>query len=100
MDALPPTSAKLLGTTGTAVPLSPQLLFQVSKPRLDPDALAGGVEQRLGRDLAGDPIAEDVDLHRTARLGVARRHVGVRNRTLDGEAVAAARNSPGDVAVD
>ena len=46
--------------------------------RLRADALTGRVVQRLGRDLACDPLAEDLDLDRLARL---RRRLRARRRT-------------------
>src|ERR1700694_1169383 len=56
---------------------------------LAPDLFSGRVVERILRDLARDPRAEDLDLDRRAGRG-ARRHVRVRNRLLDRVAVSAA----------
>ena len=65
-----------------------------------PDPLALRVEQRLGRDLARDPLAEDLDLDRGPGLGALRRQVGVGDRALDRVAVAAGGHPAGDLAAD
>src|SRR6185503_6403174 len=67
--------------------------------RSAPDALALGVEERLGRDLALDPAAEDLDLDPGPRL-VLGRQVGVGDRALDRVAVAGARYPADDLAAD
>src|SRR6476620_1317281 len=72
---------------------------RLTKSPLGPDALALGVEERLRRDLALDPAAEDLDLYRGPRL-VLGRQVGVGDRALDGVAVAAARHPADDLAAD
>src|SRR5206468_12681419 len=69
-------------------------------PRLRANALARGIEERLGRDLGADPLAEDLDLDRPTRLGLAGRHIRVGDRAPDGVAVPAACHSPRDRAVD
>ena len=56
------------------------------------DALALRVEERLGRHLALDPLAEDLDRDAGADGGVCRGQVRVGDRALDGVAVAAARD--------
>ena len=40
---------------------------------LRPHPLAGGVVERLGRDLAADPVAEDLDRDAGAHVGVVGR---------------------------
>ena len=52
------------------------------------------------RDLARDPLAEDLHLDRLSRLGVRRGQVGVGDRALDRVAVAAARHAPDRRALD
>ena len=47
-----------------------------------------------------DPVAEHLDLDRRAGLGAVGGDVGVRDRALDGVAVAAARHAADDLAVD
>ena len=58
------------------------------------------VEERLGRDLAGDPLAEDLDLDRLPGRGALGRQVRVGDRALDRVAVAAARHAADGLAVD
>src|SRR3954451_19489281 len=64
-----------------------------------PDAFAGRVVQRLGRDLAAHPLAEDVHLDRLADLDSGRQpRVG--DRAADRVAVAAGRDAPADLPTD
>ena len=62
-------------------------------PALAADPLALGIAERLRGDLAGDPVAEDLDLDRLAGARRPRGQVGVGDRALDGVAVAAARDA-------
>src|ERR1700674_833913 len=78
-----------VGTQGTGSSADP----------LAPDLFSSGVVERVFRDLAWDPRAEDLDLDRRADCG-ARRHVRVRDRLLDRVAVSAAGDSPRYLAVD
>src|SRR4051794_11915575 len=73
------------------------LMARLYASRADPLPLR--VEQRLLGHQAGDPAAEDVDLDRGARLDVGRQ-VRVRDRALDGEAVAAGRDPAHQLAAD
>ena len=63
-------------------------------------SFSGGIEQRLRRDLAGDPLAEDLHLDRLADVAALSRQVRVRDRAADGVAVAAARHAADQLAVD
>ena len=58
-----------------------------------------GIPERLADDLEADPLAEDVDLAARPDRRV-RRQVGVGDRALDGEAVAARRHPTDDLAAD
>ena len=58
--------------------------------------LAGRVVQRLARDLEADPLAEHLDLAARPDRGPVRRQVGVGDRALDREAVAARRHPADD----
>src|SRR3954452_11290491 len=60
------------------------------------DASAPRIEQRLLRDLALDPLAEHLDLHRAAGDSLDRGEVGVGDRAVDGVAIAAAGDAAGD----
>src|SRR6478735_5257728 len=64
------------------------------------DRRTGRIVQGITNDLAGNPLPEHLDLDRAADLGAIRRHVRVRDRTLDAEAIAAARDPAHDFAVD
>ena len=64
------------------------------------DALAAGIPQRLGGDLGGHPLAEHLDLDGRADLGLRDRQVGVGDRALDREPVAAAGDAAGHLAAD
>ena len=66
---------------------------RVTGDRSRPDPLVRRVPERLADDLEADPLAEDVDLAAGPDRRVGRQ-VGVGDRALDGEAVAAA-TSPG-----
>src|SRR5688572_1056516 len=61
--------------------------------------LAARIEQRLARNLARHPLAEDVELHGSPGRRLLRRQVRVRDRALDGVAVAAGGHTPGDLTV-
>src|SRR3954452_9327260 len=63
------------------------------------DSRTLGVIQRLLRDPAADPRAEDVDLDRRVDRDLGR-DVRVRDRLADGVAVAAARHATDDLAAD
>src|SRR3954464_11265451 len=84
-DETPPTLAD--GTPGSVPGVSAA------------NALAGGVVQRLGGDLAANPLAEDVHLHHLADVDSGRKpRVG--DRAPDRMAVAAGRHAPADLAAD
>ena len=59
----------------------------------------GGIEQRLGRDDARHPLAEDLDRDLGADV-VLGGQVRVRDRLLDRVAVAAARHPPDEIVSD
>src|SRR6266404_5015874 len=69
-------------------------------PPSAPEPLPGRIEERLGGDLASDPLAEDLDLDALVGHGLRRRHVGVGDRAADGVAVAAARDAADEFAAD
>src|SRR5262245_18523192 len=73
---------------------------QARKAGSAPEPLSGGIEERLGGDLARDPFSEDLDLARLPRLGPVRGDIRVGDRALDCVAVAAARHAARDLAVD
>src|SRR5204863_2060322 len=64
------------------------------------DRRTGRIVQGITNDLAGHPLPEHLDLDGAAHFGAIRRHVRVRDRTLDAEAVAAARHPAHDLAID
>ena len=64
------------------------------------EALALRVVERLGRDLAAHPLAEDLDLDRRPRRRARGRQVRVRDRAPDRVAEAAARDAADELAGD
>src|SRR5215203_4295867 len=68
--------------------------------RLCTNPLSVGVEEGLAGDLAGDPVAKNLDLERRTDLGPLGRDIGVRDRALDRVTVAAARHPADGGAVD
>ena len=61
-----------------------------------PDPVAGRVVQRLAGHLEADPLAEHLHLAARPDGGTVRRQVGVRDRALDREPVAARGHPPDD----
>src|SRR2546423_12168139 len=68
------------------------------RSRLDPRVVR--VVERLAGDLEPDPVAEDLDLATGPDRGIVAGQVRIRDRALDGEAVAAGRDAPHDASLD
>src|SRR5207244_4926590 len=68
------------------------------RSRLDPRAVR--VVERLAGDLEPDPVAEDLDLATGPDRGIVAGQIGIRDRALDRESVAARRDAPDDAALD
>ena len=66
------------------------------RPLTTGSARPSGSHSGSRRDLEADPLAEDLDLAAGADRRPVRRQVGVGDRALDGEAVAAAGHPPDD----
>src|SRR6266404_3488859 len=69
-------------------------------PPSAPEPLPGRIEERLGGDLASDPLAEDLDLYALAGRGLRGRHVGIGDRATDRVAIATARDAADKLASD
>src|SRR6185312_582397 len=77
----------------------PRSRYRHRAPALTADPLALGIPERLVGDLAGDPVAEDLDLDGPAGLDRGTRQVRVGDRALDAVAEAAARDATHRLAV-
>lgn len=86
-------------TEGTEHILADLLPARAPGPDPLPRTVARTTVQRLGGDLALDPLAEDLDRDRGPRRGERGRQVGVGDRAADRVAVAAGRHPADDLAV-
>src|SRR5690348_1125355 len=80
--------------------LDPPSLLPAVRRGSRADSLAARIEERLGDDFPRDPRPEDLDVDLDTRCRMLRRQIRVRDRALDGVAVAAGCHPPRDGPAD